>query len=139
MAKTKSSEKSDNFSDQAHRLRLVRADLRLTQHEMAERAGLTIDTYGRAERGANLIPTEMLNTLAAKCRISPTWLLTGEGEMYIEEGGPTVPKDEGQLAMEQARFEAAGEAPPGRTQTIHLEMAGLRITIRVEPAPLKGG
>lgn len=68
------------------RLIELRTALNLSQKEMAKAIGITVDAYGRWERGGTQIPKQKLLAKAArKLGVSPTYLLTGEESLTRDE------------------------------------------------------
>jgi len=66
-------------SEYGARLVAARKQAKLTQHELAKKAGMSQSALAEAEttgQGSAYTPQ-----LAAQCRVSAEWLATGEGEM----------------------------------------------------------
>jgi len=68
---------------QNQRLKEVRISLKLTQEELAMQAGVRQEEVSRMEKKAK-IKDEIIQFLYRK-DVNLTWLLTGEGEMFIKE------------------------------------------------------
>jgi len=78
---------------QKARLRQVRTILNLTQQELAEALGVTVTSIRRYEYGTTQISKKTAFALKGLFGVNPTWLLTGEGEMFLPtEDGPTPEK-----------------------------------------------
>ncbi len=85
-----------NASPVAARLRQVRKHIGLKQVEMAERLGITRDSYGKNERGHALVSTDVLDLLHHKLGVSVEWLLFNNGPMYwkaTESAAQKTPKN----------------------------------------------
>ncbi len=67
------------------RLKKLRAELRFTQKEFAEKLGLNQATYTNYEYGNRDISNEVLENIALKFNINADWLLTGRGEMFYNQ------------------------------------------------------
>jgi len=134
------------FSGPGQRLKTARFASGFRQQKAfgKELGDFSAEQVGRAERGENPVPSEMLEALASKFGISPTWLLTGEGPMYIKEAGPVVPMGEGEVAMEQARLETTradrlGEADRRGPEIVPAEdLEHLKARARREFIPIMG-
>lgn len=72
----------------AGRLSAARADLRLTQAEIAARSGVSLRAYNSYENGKRFPAEELLSWLAQQ-GYNVNWLLTGQGSMRGED---TVPQ-----------------------------------------------
>lgn len=97
------------------RIKMIRGALR--QDTFAEMVGVHLNTVGRWERGQRTPDIDDLNKiLAAFPQISPTWFLTGEGEMERKGGvGQLLSEtgyDELMVNVIQAAIEAAGKVNP---------------------------
>jgi transcriptional regulator with XRE-family HTH domain len=68
---------SPNAPDVMARIRAARAYADLSQPELAERIGMSLPTYKRAELGRRPVSTEELLTIARACEVPPQFLLTG--------------------------------------------------------------
>jgi transcriptional regulator with XRE-family HTH domain len=64
------------------RLRLLRQKLGLTQSKMAQKLGVTLNTYQRYELGDRNLTVEKLQLLRKLFGVNLNWLLTGEGGMF---------------------------------------------------------
>ena len=78
------------------RLRHVRSRIMAHQQDMARAVGFSQSAYSQMESGVNRISKRLKLLLAAKYRINPEWLDTGEGPIFIQKGKamPGVPDDE---------------------------------------------
>ena len=68
------------------RLRKARLTARLTQRQLAEKAGVTQQMVSRLETGKAHGTTDIVS-LAIACEANPEWLATGEGDM-VEASDP---------------------------------------------------
>jgi len=103
----KNTKNREYFSAAGRRLRQVRVALGFsTQAAFAKELGnFTLNRMSRAERGENLIPTEMLYALADK-GININWLLTGKGAM--QKGAAADASRETLLALADLIRESLG-------------------------------
>ncbi len=67
------------------RLRLVRKKLGLTQEECARKAGIRVQTWRKYEAGKAEPGVQKLYFLAREYKVSISWLLTGQGPMFVDE------------------------------------------------------
>ena len=70
----------------AERLREIRESLGLSQGEFAQSIGVHRVTYNNYERGKSEPPLSVIKEIVQRYNVNPTWLLTGEGEPFQEEG-----------------------------------------------------
>lgn len=63
----------------APRLRSVRNQLRIPQHEFARRLKISLSHYSKLESGIGGISEALLLAVAAEAQIDPDWLKTGTG------------------------------------------------------------
>jgi transcriptional regulator with XRE-family HTH domain len=63
--------------DITKRMRAARGYANLTQPELAERIGMSLPTYKRAELGTRPVSTPELLTIARVCDVPPQFLLSG--------------------------------------------------------------
>ncbi len=63
------------YRDIGARIRALRQTLKLTQAEVAERAGIDASFYGQVERGVNVPSLRTLFAVAAVLRVEPAELL----------------------------------------------------------------
>ncbi|ENN94527.1 helix-turn-helix domain-containing protein [Bartonella vinsonii] len=71
-------------TEQAKRLRLIRESLELNRDQIATRLGINKAIYDHAERGTTFPNVEFLAALSQKLKVNLAWLVTGEGEMFME-------------------------------------------------------
>ncbi len=72
---------SAEFDDRAfgHRLRIARLALDVTEHEAAVAVGRTVKTWRKYEQTGEGNCTMPLVLFVQRYRVSPEWLLTGDG------------------------------------------------------------
>jgi repressor LexA len=70
------------------RIRRARDQKGLDQGTLAEKAGVVTRTVQRWEKGEQVPDGVALTKLARASGVTPSWLLTGEGEMYPVPGKP---------------------------------------------------
>lgn len=68
------------------RFKEVRKALGLTQNGMAACIGLAQSEYCRLETKGVSIRTVYINLLESKFNVNRSWLMTGEGDMFIDNG-----------------------------------------------------
>ncbi len=67
------------------RLKRVRETMEYSQERMAALFGVTRSTYCRYEAGNAFPGASGLELLVSYFNVSPDWLMTGIGEMYLQE------------------------------------------------------
>ncbi len=79
---------SSNIEDISCHARIsdVRSHLGLSQADLAARLGLPLRSYQNYERGEREAPTSLVRGLYELFRVSPIWLLTGQGAMQDTSG-----------------------------------------------------
>lgn len=65
------------------RIKQLRKELRLTQEEFADKAGMKRSTLSKYENGENMPSAAVFALICKEFNVSETWLRTGEGEMFI--------------------------------------------------------
>lgn len=106
------SEKSKISLRVGQRLREVRRKLGFRRQDAFGQAlgGCTADQVGRAERGANLPPPEMIVGLAA-LGVDLNWLITGQGTIFNEAAGRAASPLAGDLEAVLRLVETLRDAP----------------------------
>lgn len=66
------------------RLRAVREALDLTQTEFGKKLRMAVSSISSAETGLNKISPRLLYLLSILYRVNEKWILTGEGNMFLE-------------------------------------------------------
>jgi len=74
------------------RLKFIRQVLGKTQKEMAEILGVSLRAYQMYEEGKRKFPPEKMQLLAKQFQVNLHWLLTGEGEPFIQPKEEPVKK-----------------------------------------------
>ena len=72
------------------RIELIRG--KQARDSFAAELGVHPQTLGRYEKGERLPDSAFLETLSKRHKVSPAWLLTGEGQAYAADAVPVVPK-----------------------------------------------
>lgn len=65
-----------------HRLKLIRKALGMTQEQLAQRLGVGKTALSMVETGKANLSNRNKNVLVQEFNVSPTWLESGEGEMF---------------------------------------------------------
>jgi transcriptional regulator with XRE-family HTH domain len=73
------------YSGIGKRLKKIRNHFELTQEEIAEKLGISTDTYLRNERNHHNPGNRTLHLLFKEFNISLNWLLMGHGEMFRDD------------------------------------------------------
>lgn len=97
------------FSDRIH---FVRKNLNLTMAEFANKIGVSKGSISFWESGKTTPPATTLRLIAKLFNLNPEWLLTGEGEIYLETPVTTIEEElKGKTFSERLdRIKAATEA-----------------------------
>lgn len=72
------------------RLQNIRKNLNLTQKEFAEKLNERQAYISRYESGASKIQSELIEKLAKIFNVNAHWLITGEGDMFINKKNVNV-------------------------------------------------
>ena len=86
------------------RLELIRRQLNLTQSQFAQILGIKQSVYGRYRDGVGNITADMLLSLLKRLNINPTWLISGEGSMFLPAPGES--RRDAYEAVKNATLEA---------------------------------
>ena len=87
------------------RIRTLRKQLGLTQKEFAKKIGVIDRLVSKWEKGLNDPTTKSLKAIAKTFNVNLHWLLTGEGEMFInKEGHSGIPSDRANIHPELYNF-----------------------------------
>lgn len=89
------------------RLKVWRKSISLGQEDAAARIGLSPSTYQNYERDVRRPNAAGFNAFT-KAGINAKWLLTGEGEMLLDQGAQSAP---GQLQASPAQYRVEESAP----------------------------
>lgn len=71
-----------------HRLKAIRTSAGLSQKEFGAIMGIAQTSYANYENGRSSIPASLLEMLSKKLNINLNWLITGEGDMYLDKTEP---------------------------------------------------
>ena len=66
------------------RVRIVREHLDKTQEQFGALLGVTKATISAVETGKNAVSDQLRRSIAREFNVSEDWLLTGEGDMFIQ-------------------------------------------------------
>lgn len=83
----------DEKNNFAFRFKQLREALRLNQGEIAAKTGVHLQTISRYERGELRPSGKKISALVQTVGVNPTWLLTGEGEMFIKPPKEKFPSE----------------------------------------------
>lgn len=72
----------------ANRMKKLRKNLGLVQEDLARQLGIAIKTISAIENERHLPTIPIIISLMTNYRVSPLWLLKGEGEMFIKDKEP---------------------------------------------------
>jgi repressor LexA len=103
------------------RLRSAREAKNLEQATLAEKAGVVTRTLQRWEKGEQIPDGVSITTIAKATGVHPTWLLTGDGEMYPSPSQPenvfplVVP---GRRRLRQTNVPLVSAVPAGKVNTL---------------------
>lgn len=86
------------------RLIRLRAILSLTKKKMAEIIGVHPNHYPRLESGEGKLTPDMLHALYTQLKVNPTWLISGEGSMFLPPPGES--RRDAYEAVKNATIEA---------------------------------
>lgn len=79
------------------RLRVLISKLHVTDSEFAKAGGVSKSTFSNYINGNSQPKQEALTLWVQKYGLNANWILTGEGEMFLEEGAkaqPEAPKED---------------------------------------------
>lgn len=65
------------------RIKQLRKELKLTQEEFADRAGMKRSTLSKYENGENVPSATAFALICKEFNVNEDWLRTGEGEMFV--------------------------------------------------------
>lgn len=91
----------------AARLKQARSALKMTQIDLCEASGMPLPSLKNYE-GAKQLPGGPAQANLSKAGINTSWLMTGEGEMLLNQGAQSAP---GQLQAGPAQYRVEESAP----------------------------
>jgi len=74
----------------AQRIKILRKRLGVLQKDLARHLGISVKTSNAIENERQLPTVPIIIGLMNTFRISPFWLLRGEGEMFIKEKAQAI-------------------------------------------------
>lgn len=66
------------------RIKAVRSEIKIAMEEFGQRLGVTRATVSRLESGKITVSTQVRRAICREFGVSEKWILTGEGEMFLE-------------------------------------------------------
>ena len=88
------------------RIRKLRLDQGLSQFQLAELVGLSVDQIGNIERGKSWVGEQTLSLLSASLRVPQHFLFDySENQVFLESGGlkSRAPRRSPQLVVRRSR------------------------------------
>ena len=86
----------ENLTEIGERIKKVRKELGLTQEDMAKKLGISRESIVKYERGDIMPSQKFLKLLKYELEVNPNWILTGEGEMFLNDEKEKIIKIEKQ-------------------------------------------
>ena len=87
-----------------NRLKRIRTSLKLKSSELAEELGISAQVVSDIENNRKDVSKNIILSLVQKFRVNPTWLLLGEGEMFLPPPGES--RRDAYEAVKNATLEA---------------------------------
>ena len=104
------------------RLRTARENKALDQATLAEKIGVVTRTLQRWEKGEQVPDGIAITRIAKATNVQPTWLLTGEGEMYAppprHDNVYALPAARQRRRMRLAELPLVSSVPAGKVATM---------------------
>ena len=94
------------------RIKKIRLDFGMNQFEFANELCFTTSMISQMENGIAKITDRTINAICSKFHINRDWLLTGEGNMYIENDSNLSYTLINEMAKNQSLCETARIASP---------------------------
>jgi len=107
------------------RLKDVRLTLDLSQERFGQPLGLTKTSVSASENGNRVVSDRTVLLLRASYSVNPKWMYTGEGEMFLNDGGDFVSEMAAKYQLtdfQQTLVRAVYEMPP-ELQRMAVEVA----------------
>ena len=120
------------------RLRTLRKYLGLSQDELALNTEFKRTTVAGYESGISLPPADFLTELNKKYKVNSNWLLTGEGEMFIQKQDKSL-ENINKTGLKQLPVYSESDFPEGAFVVPLLDQklsAGKGIDLQVEDMPI---
>ena len=73
------------------RINDIKRELNVNNKQLEERLGLSNGYISDIENGKNKNPSKIITALYEILRISPSWIYSGEGEMFLSTGTAVAP------------------------------------------------
>lgn len=70
---------------EGERIKQIRKNAKMTQEEFAKRIGVTQPAITKIENRNRNITEQMRKSICREFRVDPIWLMTGEGDPYIDQ------------------------------------------------------
>jgi repressor LexA len=100
------------------RLRRAREAKHLDQASLSEKVGIVTRTLQRWEKGEQVPDGLAITRIAKATGVHPTWLLTGEGEMYPARPGNVYPLSSLRGKSRLVELPLVAAVPAGKVNTI---------------------
>ena len=100
------------------RLRRAREAKHLDQSTLSEKVGIVTRTLQRWEKGEQVPDGLAITRIAKATGVHPTWLLTGEGEMYPPRPGNVFPLPSSRGKSRLVELPLVAAVPAGKVNTI---------------------
>jgi len=104
------------------RLRTARENKEMDQAALAEKTGVVTRTLQRWEKGEQVPDGIAITKIAKATNVQPTWLLTGEGDMYPSLARPdnvyALPAAHQRRRMRLAELPLVSSVPAGKVATM---------------------
>lgn len=87
------------------RLKAVRKELSLNQTEFGQRVGLSQTTIGQYENETRPMTDRFISQLESEFGVNKTYLLSGEGDMFVDSSDALVARMRDELGMSGSEIE----------------------------------
>ncbi len=107
------------------RLKEVRLTLDLSQERFGQPLGLTKTSVSASENGNRIVSDRTVLLLRASYSVNPNWMYTGEGKMFLDDGGDFISEMAAKYQLsdfQQTLVRAVYEMPP-ELQRMAVEVA----------------
>ena len=107
------------------RIRIIRKAQGLNQKQFAQRLGITTSYMSRLEKGGSFPSETLIKLISYECKVSPDWLVTGEGKALVGEGPLLSSVIDAVLQFRDARNWKQFHSPKDLAISISLEASEL--------------